>query len=220
MFVSLSNKKTNEILELVVKQQIPTKTELDQEIMENTFFNEMYFYQNIWQTLDKFQREYPKVVAFDRIPKVYAYINEPSKRKLAIENLKHSGFDMFPRDWAYDDVQAKFLMESYARFHATSAAFREKHPEEFKKLVSELRNSGESVMKLKMMRDFSLGCMRKFRDMIENEEIRAKLNILCEDGIRISNEALKYSGRNPVVIHGDCWTNNIMVKFDVSFILN
>lgn len=215
VFVSLKNKKTSETLELVVKQQVATKTAIDEEIMDITFSNETHFYQNIWTTLDAFQREYPQVKPFDKLPKVHSALNESGKRKLVIENLKHLGFGMFPRDWAYDDVQTKFLMESYGRFHATSTAFREKHPEDYNKLVSELRDAGKAITKLEIMRDYMVSCMKQTRDMMDNEEIRARLNKLCENGLNIARDSKKYFGRNPVIIHGDCWSNNIMVKNDV-----
>lgn len=216
VFVTIKNKKENKKHNLVVKQAIPAKTASDAKVMETTYFNEIHFYKTVWPTYDNFQRSFPGITYFNKIATCYGSNLTPGREKLILENLKHSGFQMFPRDGAFQDAHLKLLLNAYGRFHGISAAFRELHPEETKKLTEVLTNSSELVLKMNVVSMYIVHCLKSMEKMIENENIKGKLEVFRQNAIQLASDSIHYGGRNPVFNHGDCWSNNILFKFDVS----
>lgn len=186
--------------------------------MEILFFNEIHFYNNIWKELQSFQNGFPGL-QFNKIAKFYCSSSAPGQEKLVMENLKYSDFNMFPRDGTFDDIHVKLLMKCYGQFHGISAAYREHHPEDYKKLTCVLKNSLEFMtLHNEQIYEFVLSSMKRLQSLVDDDKIKAKLKVYTERGPEISVNATKYEGKNPVVNHGDCWSNNLMFKFDVSII--
>lgn len=188
------------------------------EIVNATYFNEIYFYENIWTALEKFQRSFTGVTIFDKIPKCYAVQSDVSKHFLVLENLKNKGFEMFKRDAAFEDSYIKFLLKLYGVFHGISAAFREYIPKQFKELTSKLTNSTECFFNLNSIKILMYVFITQTSLFITDEKIKEKVQDYVKNGPQIAIDALKYRGRNPVMLHGDCWSNNYMFKFDVSIL--
>lgn len=219
MFVSLTNKTTNEKLHFVIKQALKASSSSDIEVMANTYFNEIHFYQNIWRAFDGFQRKFPRMEPFNKIPIFYGSCGEFANQKLVLENLKYSGHRMFPRNETFADTQVEFLMISYGQFHGISAAFREHNPEEYKKLMDPLKNSTENVINMQAMKGFVLFCMSQVIPMVKDEKIKRELEKYRTQAIKLALDATKYKGKNPVFNHGDCWSNNLMVEYEVSMFI-
>lgn len=216
--MTLQNKATNEKLHLVVKQSLPTDNLTAAEMVYRTYFNEIYFYKYIWPTFEKFQESFTSVKQFDKIPKCYAVKSESNKQVILLENLKYTGFDMFKRDEAFSDIHIKLLLKLYGQFHGTSAAFREHSQEEFQKLSNELKDSLKCFFNMNAMKIFLHLFLTQTNLLLEDEKIKEKLKIYIEKNSQIACDALEYDGKNPVILHGDCWSNNFLFKFDVSII--
>lgn len=202
-----------------MKRAVEAKTPEGAALMENTFFNEIHFYQNIWKAFDKFQRRFPQMKPFDKIPKFYYASGDCHIQKLVMENLKYSGYRTFPRGEAFSDDQLAYILTEYGRFHGLSTAFRKHNPEEYKLLVDPLKDSTTNVVEMRVMKGYVLICMNRLISMVKNEAIKQKLGKYGTEAIQIVLNSLKYKGKNPVLNHGDCWSNNIMVKYEVSFYL-
>lgn len=215
-FVTVRNKTTKEIVNIVVKQAIPSEKQSNRELMTKTFFNEIYFYKTIWPMLDEFQKSFPSFQPLDKIPKFYGSSSTLGAEKLVLENLKSLGFEMFPRNASFNDSHMKLLLTSYGKFHGLSTAFRIFHSEETRKIRDELGNPVEDVLNTDIMSKYTLYCLKEVENMVENEDIKKKLKRYTERGMDIALECLKYTGKNPVLKHGDCWSNNMLFKFDVS----
>lgn len=184
--------------------------------MEVLYFNEIHFYKTIWKELRNFQNGFPGI-HFNKIAKFYCCSVDPGKEKLVMENLQYSGYKMFPRDGTFDDIHVKLLMKSYGQFHGISAAYREHHPKEYKKLTCDLKNALECItLGNKQVCDFIMSSIKRLQSLVEDEKIKAKLRVYTERAPQMALDAIKYEGKNPVVNHGDCWSNNLMFKFDVS----
>lgn len=186
------------------------------EAVTNLYFNEIQFYQNIWKTLEKFQKKFPRSQPFDKLCKCYAAINEVAKEKIVMEDLKVLGYQLVPRSDAYNEQQIVLLLKLYGHFHGISAAFRQYNPEEFKSLTQSLKNSTESVFTIPAMRLYITVCCNHMYELVENESVKEKLGIYYEKCTEKALNSIRYDGKNPVLNHGDCWSNNIMLKYDVS----
>lgn len=187
--------------------------------MEVLYFNEIHFYTTIWKALQQFQDGFSGL-QFNKIAKLYSACSIPGKETLVMENLKYSDYRLFPRDGTFDDVHVKLLMKSYGQFHGTSAAYREHHPEEYKKLTFVLRDTMKCItLGNEHVCQYMRAAMKRLQSIVDDEKIKEKLNVYAEKAAEIAVNSVKYEGKNPVVSHGDCWSNNLMFKFDVSILL-
>lgn len=216
----MSNKVTRKSMDYVIKQAIAANTSENVEVMESTYFNEIHFYKTIWPELVKLQESIPGFKCFNKIPKCYAISSEPGKEKLVMENLKSIGCEMIPRDGTFDHHFTTLLMKTYGQFHGISAAYRELNPEEYKKLTDPLKKSTESVLTMEIFKNYISGCMNHWHSLVEDEKIKKKLFPYKKSGLERAIEAINYRGKNPVINHGDCWSNNIMFKINVSILSN
>lgn len=214
--ISLKRKTTGEILPLIIKHAGNQLDPSTAKIIGNLFFNEIHFYENIWKTLVKFQKTFPRSQSFNKIPKMYASSSESGEHNIVLENLNHLGFEMFPRSDAFNEQQMEVLLTAYGQFHGISAALREHKPHEFKALTQPLKNSTEMLLTLNSFKLYLSLCLNLMRHLVNNENTKEKINYYCEKGIEKAKDSLRYDGKNPVINHGDCWSNNIMAKFDVS----
>lgn len=219
IFVSLCNKSTNKKLHLVVKQSLTSNNDSAADMVARAYFNEIHFYTIIWTKLDNFQRSFSSVIPFDKIPQCYAVNCDTDKRILVLENLKYEGFEMFKRDAAFTDTHMKLLLKLYGQFHGISAAFRELKRAAFEKMVADLKDSQETFFKMNSMRIYLQLFMAETDLMLQDEQIKEKFKRYVDHCPEIAMDAIKYDGRNPVILHGDCWSNNIMFKFDVSMLI-
>lgn len=218
VFVKLRKKSSSVCHHFVVKQTIPAKTDKNKEILRNSYFNEIHFYDNIVKQYEKFANSFPNAKKFDKVPKAYAVRAEEGKEKIVMENLKELGFQMLPRNGNFNDEHMKLLMEVYGEFHGVSAAFREHNPEGFQKLTGVFKNSTENALEL--ARPYIPMMMKNLIELVEDESIKQKLKIYTEKGAELAINSLQYNGKNPVVNQGDCWSNNVMLKYDVSIKLH
>lgn len=200
-----------------MKQTVPANTSDSKELLSKLYFNEIIFYEKIWKQLDKFQKSFQNVKQFNRIPKCYASSSEvKSQEKLVLENLKCLQYEMYPRPKSFDDNHMKLLVETYGHYHGLSAAYRELNPEEFMKLSRLLKDSTSSLFQFDIFRILVQMCMMRNYNTFVDETIRKKLKKYIDHLSDIVNDSLKYDGKNPVINHGDCWSNNMLFLNDVS----
>lgn len=202
----------------MLKQTLPANSSDTKALVSNSFYNEIYFYEKIWPELDKFQKSFPDVTRFTHIPKFYAALKTPGEEKLLIENLKYSGFQLFPRSKPFDDIHMKLLMKTYGHYHALSASYREYNPDEFKILTNVLKDSTGSVLEMKRLALFTTFCFQQNYDMVTDGNVKEKIKKYIKNSSKIAKENLMYNGKNPVINHGDCWSNNFMFNMNVSIL--
>lgn len=218
VFICLRNKITNEKLDVVLKKTLPSGSEGSRILLECLFFNEIHFYSTIWYEIENFQKQFHGGQQCDNVPKFYGSSLEPFKELFVMENLKKIGYAMYPRNGIFDEQVTKLLMEKYGRFHGVSAAFREINPKQYEGLVKDLRESSMIVSNAGIFIDYIQRTVMMIMDLFTNEDIKKKLERYVKNTVQILIKTLQYNGKNPVVNHGDCWSSNMMFKFDVSII--
>lgn len=202
----------------MVKQTLQTNKETNRMLLECLFFNEIHFYKIIWIEIETFQNTCLGGLQCHNVPKFYGCFSEAGKELFVMENLKKQGFEMFPRADVFEDKITKLLMISYGKFHGVSAAFRVHHSEKYKSLTKDLRELNEILINSEVLISYIKHTVTKIMDLIENEDIRNQLEKYARNTGEILIQSSEYNGTNQVVKHGDCWSNNMMFKFDVSII--
>ncbi|XP_023014529.1 uncharacterized protein [Leptinotarsa decemlineata] len=216
-FITLKNKQTNEETHLVLKQVMSSGGPKSLEFNSTVFHNEMLFYNNIWPFLLNFQHVTTGNV-LNIIPRCYASCSKKGTEKLILENLSFQSFHVCDKTVPLDKAHLEYIFKTFGQFHAMSFACKALNPEKFDELTAPLKNifdyflNGTLFFKNSMNR-----CFKFIWDHLESntpETLSSKLREYSEDGPNLYSRIMNYNGRNQVLLHGDCWSNNMMFKTD------
>lgn len=219
LFLCLTNNKTKEKKDIIIKQQRTLNGE-PLRYTVNAFENEIYFYTDIWPTLEKFYRcATGKLVNF--VPKCVG-TSRGQLRRIALENLKLEGFVTYDKTNPFDKEHFSKVLEKYGVFHALSMALKVQNVEEFNRLVALLRPVREAEFDDKsfggkLLKRISHEFQEKFGP--DDEVLIGQLKMYAEFGPKIVNHCHCEGKLNGILLHGDCWSNNFMFKYDVSLSL-
>ncbi|KAJ8977346.1 hypothetical protein NQ317_017760, partial [Molorchus minor] len=218
-FVSLKEKHGDKYLEYVVKQALSMEEVRILHPIRGYFLNEIHFYTVVWPHFQKFQNEKLGGKAFDAIPQCVTTSSEDKHETLVLENLKFQGFQMHNKAKPLSKDQVDFIFKQYGRFHAISFAYKFFYPEEYSEISSKLTNFWRNAINTKLFREFMDNLFilsLEFLDPDEDSKVIKKYKIVSERGMEVLNEKSQYKGSYSVVLHGDCWSNNMMFKYDES----
>lgn len=202
-------------IDLVVKAAAKDDTARKVTVIDCIFKNEVTFYTKISSAMNSLQQEKQVSEPF-KITKCYASSLVEKEEALVLENLKTKGFSLYERRKAFDKAHVILTLDNYAKYHALSFALRVQRPEMFKELASQLTD----IMSL-FYPNIMAGLKKYMRKCVE----MLKRNGLTEEAkaaekIAEEPEKVLYLNEKPpdeytVITHGDCWSNNMMFKYDV-----
>ncbi|EEB19408.1 conserved hypothetical protein [Pediculus humanus corporis] len=152
-------------------------------------------------------------------PECYYYEKSPND-VIIMEDLKEKNFVNVNRMDGLDEEHTTMVLETLAKFHASSMVLKKNNPELFEifkkqiwseensDMVKEFTGSTMKVLSEDILTWTNTDCGKKYSDKLKNlkENIVSKLVDLLEP------EKSKLN----VLIHGDCWVNNIMFSYENS----
>lgn len=216
IFVKLKNKSTHEDLDLAIKQLLSTSCSSSEKLNKYICYNENQFYANIWTNIKNFQKRFNQIKASEIIPRYYS--SNSANGTIILENLAPLGFKALDKRTAFEDKHIKALMMSYGQFHGFSAAYREYNHEKYRSFTVGLENGLFSLFDTNFFQGFIFEFMKQTASMAKNKQVKDKMEKYNKNVIELLKDAIKYCGKNPVIVHGDCWSGNMMFKYDVSMI--
>ncbi|KRT85442.1 phosphotransferase, partial [Oryctes borbonicus] len=180
------------------------------------FETEINFYNKVWPQLDAFQKSKKLPELFDSIPLCLATFADGKTDFIALEDLSYQGFKALERSLGLDLDAALFTLKYFAKFHAIAVAYREQHPDEFKKMDEELK---ETYFDEKF-RGWYHGTMDKLctviKDAAEKELPPSYLekieHIFSQDLYGNISLSLKKRTGLTAITHGDCWPPNFLIQ--------
>ncbi|KAJ8926074.1 hypothetical protein NQ315_009930 [Exocentrus adspersus] len=203
---------------LVVKQAFTDASVREMHPIRNVFLNEIHFYTNIWPRLDQFQARVPERYRFQNLPRCFGASAEERSERIVLENLKRQGFQVHDKKQPLDGEQYEMIMKVYGRFHALSFAYKALHPEEYAGLQLGLRNAFWDLLQ----RDFfKRGNVETHRICLQglsgvDDAVTEKYSRYPERCNDLLRESLDCRTEYTVILHGDCWSNNVMFKYEES----
>uniref|UniRef100_A0A6P7FLA1 Uncharacterized protein LOC114331585 n=1 Tax=Diabrotica virgifera virgifera TaxID=50390 RepID=A0A6P7FLA1_DIAVI len=218
VFLSLKNKNTGEDHHLVVKQCLEGSEETS-KFMSMCFNNEVHFYKKVIPTLEAFQKSFPKGQTFKSIPKCFATSSKEGEEKLVMENLKLKGYEMHPKKVPLNSKMYEIIFKTYGKFHGISYAFKHYHPEQFTELAAGYHNNMKIFFEQDVMKEALTSVCKKTTEFLEEEdEIKIIDNFkkYNDNAPQMFFDALAYKSPYSVFVHGDCWSNNMMFKYNKS----
>ncbi|XP_068895352.1 uncharacterized protein [Tenebrio molitor] len=199
-------------LNLVIKSPSQSSTLREQIPIDEVFQKEIYIYDEVVTSLRAMLQDEKLENLLDFLPQCYATRKTITKELIILENLKFRGYDLYDRKIPMTQDHIQLVLQTYGRWHALSFALKKKRPEIFEKLV---RDNVDMfcyyVMKVKVdgpIFDFT-------------EEVKEACDLLDVKQLQFSRSDVSNIFKNlfcedpefHVILHGDCWTNNLMFQY-------
>ncbi|KAG5880044.1 hypothetical protein JTB14_018470 [Gonioctena quinquepunctata] len=204
------------VYDVVVKSANKSEEFRKQTPIQEAYHREMFMYTKVFPIFEEFQRDYALTTVFDSFTKCYSVCRTEKKEALILKNLKILGFEIHDRMVPQNLNHALFVFRNYGRLHGTSLALKIKKPGLFQSLTKNMTNVfGQFILQAGMVELLT----EDFRQSVEllkgdgKTAIAEKLKCLEGD---IGNALTKMTGsdrREAVILHGDCWNNNMMFKY-------
>lgn len=177
------------------------------------FRNEVKFYTRIFPVLDKLQREKQVKRPFE-IPKCYATTLKENEETLVLEDLREARFDLCNRKEPLDEAHISLVFKEYGKLHALSFALRDQQPEVFKEIAANLTDV--FPLFFPNLRDGILAQIQNNVEMLKREGLVEESKLAKKAAEQLDEIYLRSCEPDySVITHGDCWSNNMMFKYDV-----
>lgn len=219
LFVTLKNKINNKEHNLVIKQVLPCENETTIAFMSLLYINEIIFYTRIVPDLLKFQESFPEAKPFNNIAKCFGTNSVKGKEKIVLQNLKFENYNVPVKSEFVTDEMYEALFKLYGEYHALNFAFKEIQSEKFSELKTILNNNWTSFIQTPLFSSSLKNGAQHIQEVLKTrneEEIAKQLQKYVDAADDIFKDVIDYKDSNGIFLHGDCWSNNVMFKFDVS----
>ncbi|GJQ73416.1 hypothetical protein Trydic_g15884, partial [Trypoxylus dichotomus] len=181
---------------------------------EVAYTNELRFYQQIYPKVEEFYHEKTKK-SLQFAPKFYAGSTEHMKEILVLENLKRTDFELNGIRNTFDEEQILTIMEKYGKFHGIGFALKDQKKDIFDNITCNIKDFLYLLfqsMGLSYIVKYRSKFMEKYLQAPEDVEILEKIRFLGENLDNILEKLRDFKGDFRTILHGDCWSNNIMFR--------
>lgn len=156
-----------------------------------------------------------------KFPKCYGANVEAPNEVVLVEDLKTSGFGMLDRFTALSDEYVKSVLRNLAIYHSLSYVLKNKEPDTYNYYKDNLKDmwgamaagTPEELAYFQQIETVSL-------NMLDDPEHQNVMRHKVSDVVMRAAKMTKFEdgSRYAVIQHGDCWTNNVMFKFEASIL--
>lgn len=206
-------------LSLIVKLPPNAKSQHDMSML--MFGRETHMYETILPALKEFQQKsnISEADGFYAFPKCYKthYDVERGEAFIIMEDLRELGYNMENKYKVIGVEQAKLVIKTIARYHATSIALKHKEPAlfaPFKELGDYFKDAFPESMLVDMTAANVANAMKTLNKPTDGL-YREKLEHYRDHIIELM-DSVWHAEPLQVPIHGDCWSNNFMFKYEVN----
>ncbi|CAG9838936.1 unnamed protein product [Diabrotica balteata] len=217
IFISITDKQRTKGLDIVVKQSNLNQNVRDAIPVHTLYKNESYFYNRIWPELSKLQNTLPNIDPFNNIPKCFATDVHKDKECLIMENLMTQQFKTIEKNVSFSDAELKYILTKYGKFHGLSFGYKAKYPNNFNEFCETLtpywKIQGDAKLFIYCFEDAVKKC-EKYLSLNKDIKTKESLEKLTKNCVELYKNSVTYTGNYGVITHGDCWSNNMMFKYD------
>lgn len=185
--------------------------------VRDMYLKEIYMYDEVLSAFTNFQIEHNVQNPFNGLAKLYGTCEEEGSECLVLENLVKSGYNLWNRKLPMNHDHIELVMKEYGKFHAVSFAMKNKDPELFRKITQPLTKDHTEYEKQNLQEFLKSSC-GTLQKVVKGDPIMEKtfLKIVSNLENYFSIE-LQEPKDKMVITHGDCWCNNMLFKYEVSF---
>ncbi|KAF2901789.1 hypothetical protein ILUMI_04405 [Ignelater luminosus] len=212
-----TNSGKEKTLHLVVKSASKSDAVRVETPLSNVFDREIYMYNTVIPAFRRFEKE-RNLSPFSSSAKCYKACMIEKSEAIVLQNLKEAGYSMWERRLPMEHDHISLVMTEYGRFHAISLAMKDQVPERFQKLTDSMYDIFAIFMeKASLLRMFKKQCIRALDSLdsiIDKNAYTAFKTFIDRELDEFLNNLPKAVDKYSVVLHGDCWTNNMMFKYE------
>lgn len=189
------------------------------------FDHELYSYETVFPYFEKFQNErgVHGSDGFFAFPKCFGTIRDKKllgDHAIFMENLKEQSYLMWDKTNEIDFEHSAIVLKELGKLHAVSFAIRDQEPEKFKEFMQRTSNFHKEVDKSPAAQQMQKSHFdRAIRSLDPSETILIeRMEGLKATYNDLLNEVKSNTNCEPfgVLIHGDCWINNLLFRYDES----
>jgi hypothetical protein len=214
--VSIIDDEAKKKYDLAVKKAPTEKIRREESRIDLAYENEIFFYSEICPAFRKFEEEHRISKPFDFVPEYFVSDSQLGKEMIVLEDITKEGFVLRDKNLLFDDDHAKLIFKTYGHFHAISFCLKEQKPEEFSKLTKSFKNIWNEIFEKGIFVNIIKSHVEiayEALDPGEHVEIMVKVKKYIENCKEILRECISYNGKYFGILHGDCWSNNMMFKY-------
>lgn len=217
-FLVITNKLSQEKSYIIVKQQKCLNNK-PLEFTNALFDNETHFFKNIWTKLSQFYEERTGK-CLDFVPECLS-VPDGGIKKIVLENLTVQGFVIHDKAKPFDEEHLGTIFKTLGRFHGVSRAFKHYNNKEyqqfFKPIYHKYKEDFTKDDSVTQRAFHTLCChIQKYFDPETEASVLEKLKFYQTEGSKLVYESSEEEKDIEVMLHGDCWSNNFMLKYSVS----
>ncbi|XP_056634739.1 uncharacterized protein LOC130443883 [Diorhabda sublineata] len=217
-FVNIKSEDNIKQLELLIKEATKIKKIRDYFPVNALYKNEALFYNIIWPKFTNLQQDVMGKMIFDNVPKCYGSEIKPGEECIVLENLRSQGFETFPKSEYLDKKMLEMIFKKYGELHALSFAYKMKDSTSFEITCGQLIpywTGAKNIIPLKVsIQTLFQKCVSYTSKY--NSKLQSKMEKINENPLDAFIDSNYYKGKYGVLLHGDCWSNNMMFQFDSS----
>ncbi|KAM3959430.1 uncharacterized protein ACR2FA_006498 [Aphomia sociella] len=221
LFLATVSEPGNEDLQLFAKVAIMGEKIRSQLPQLLGFYIERYAYTELFKKYEEIQNNHAVPVKEKlQIPKFYGYNPNLYEETIVLEDLIAKGFTTYDRlksiDWDY----ASKSVESLARFHALSLAYRHEKPEDYKKDLDEFKFQEETLEKFI---EFGFENNKKTTLSVVSEKNKSKVEKYLNNNLNVKKMISYYKPNRQniqILCHGDYRPSNLLHRVEEDGTLN
>lgn len=190
------------------------------EMCSSIFFrNEALWYDRLMPILAKFQME-KNLLADDQFhcsAKCYGTLfdDENERYVIILENLRPSKFEMWNKAKLAPIENLRMTLSELGKLHGLSYALQDQRPVEFEQF-KQPQNARLEMLRSEKMKKMVASTYNSIANLLKKDEHKIIARYLWKNIDRCLEEFYE-GGANRgfgALCHGDCWTNNIMYRFN------
>nr|XP_022920749.1 uncharacterized protein LOC111429149 [Onthophagus taurus] len=185
--------------------------------IEILYTREIYVYTKIFPIFERFQKEKSLLSPFKHYPKIIFSYLEPYCESFAMEDMKSIGYIMRNRKQTLDYNHVKFVLKTYAKFHAVSYALKDQKIEVFNELRENTKDSMVEAYAKELAAENINNSMQQALETLNKEsdiEVYEKFKKLSENFTEVYYDLISKPTEYGVIGHGDSWINNMLWLYD------
>ncbi|CAH1101897.1 unnamed protein product [Psylliodes chrysocephalus] len=217
--VTIKNGKDK--LDLILKSAHQNEAFRKAAPLRSAYLREIYLYENVFNEFKKYQENHNVADIFDNYAKIYGSSIVEESECLILENLKTQGYQLWNKQQPMNSEHISAVLQGYAKFHGTSMAMKHKNPELYENITEDISSSiwenDEFVANKDKFDSFFRTVMNIGYKSIEDDPALTEfLKILEPQFSDMFSDGLKDPEYKTSIVHGDCWCNNLLFKYEGS----
>lgn len=186
--------------------------------LRECYEREIFMYSKVFPLMLEYQLEKNITDKFTNFAKCYSICSEEYKEAVVLENIKSRGFELHDRLKTMNLNHVHLMFKNYAKFHGMSFVLRHQKPAVFNSLIKNMTDVFGKFFIQSNLIDSMVVDFKKILKLLKDEgedNVVEKFNGFEHLFKEVLTNSTFPENKTSVILHGDCWNNNMMFKYDV-----